>query len=146
MTNNTANSNSSYGFYVYDCYDANYAGGLQTGSHIIGNTANDGSTGFYGYYLYNAVWKSNTANYTTDDGFYFDYPIQNVAMFNTALHNGDNGFYITDNNSYYNFDNFSSNTANHNFDYGFTAGYGVPGTGNIGKHNYSGNCYNVDCN
>jgi len=145
LSGNTANNTTSYGFYVYECYDdANYAGGPGTGSQITGNTANNGDYGFYDYYGYNEVWKNNTANDNSGYGFYFEYSASAKATGNTALRN-DEGFYLEENYSYENFYDFSSNTAKKNTDYGFYAEYGTPGSGNVAKKNGT-NCYNVDCN
>ena len=146
LTGNTANGASSYGFYLYECYGPEYSGNPGAGSHVTGNIANNGGDlGYYDYYSSNEVWKNNTANDNVGDGYSFDYPTNAQVTFNTALRNGANGFDISDNYSYYNFVDFSSNTAKHNTSYGFYADYGAPGSGNIGKKNGT-NCYNVDCN
>ena len=77
-----------------------------------------------------------------------EYPGGDTMTGNMANSNGDDGFYFYDNYSsgYYNLYKFASNKASHNDGYGFNADYGVPGTGNVGHHNSSGNCYNVNCN
>jgi hypothetical protein len=145
LTDNTANGNNTYGFYIYYCYDSNYAAGTGTGTKVTGNTANGNGTGFYDFEAYNAVWKYNVANDNVTDGFYFDYPTNYVVTYNSARRNGNDGFNINDNYSYYNFDDFSYNTSNRN-NIGFDAAYGAPGTGNVAKNNTSESCINVDCN
>ena len=148
LKNNVAMNNGSEGFYTYDCYaDNGYAPG--NGSVFTGNTASgNASEGFYDYYSINSVWTGNTATNNDGGGIYVDYPGGFTMTSNVANGNGANGFYFYDNYSsgYYNLYNFSNNKANNNDLYGFDADYGVPGKGNTGHGNSSGNCYNVRCN
>ena len=145
--NNTTKGNSSYGMYLYYCYDDN---NQTKGSLVKGNTSNDNSgSGFGDYYSIHSLWTSNTAKRNGGDGFYMDYPGVDVFQYNVANRNSDDGIDIADNygTGYGNFKNFSYNTANNNSSYGMTAAYGVPGgTGNAATGNGSQNCYNIRCN
>ena len=149
LKNNVAMDNGSDGFYLYYCYNDNGSAAPGSGSVISGNSSsgNDGY-GFFDEYSINSVWTGNTATGNTDEGFYIEYPGDYTMTGNKANSNGSDGFYFYDNYStgYYNLYKFANNKANHNDGYGFDADYGVPGTGNTGRHNSSGNCYNVNCN
>lgn len=147
MSGNTANNNSTYGFYLTECYEVGHPViGYTGGSHITGNTANNNSSyGFYSDSSYNEVWKGNVANDNDSHGFYWDYPSNARIVSNSARRNDGSGFYIDDNYSYYNVDDLAFNTARGNGDYGFYAGYGAPSHDNVAVNNSSA-CSNIDCN
>lgn len=150
MINNTATGNSSYGFYVYYCYDY-YNSSPSNHSLFQGNVANDNdSIGFYDYYSINGVWQSNIAKRNGDEGFYMEYPGFVIFKWNIANRNGSDGIYAYNNySSIYNFTTFANNKANYNDDYGIDGEYGISGaSGNIARYNGNApdNCYNVDCN
>jgi nitrous oxidase accessory protein NosD len=151
VKHNIADNNSSYGFYIYDCYgEPSYAPG--TGSKVVGNIARGNDTGFYDYYSIDGVYRDNLAKHNVSYGFEFDYPSEMIIRHNVANNNGGSsyGFDITENyaDSDYNAVDFSYNTANSNY-YGIYADYGIPGSHNHAHHNTEGDnyadCYNVSC-
>jgi parallel beta-helix repeat protein len=147
LKNNTANNNGGDGFYLYYCYDDNVYG-PDGGSTVYNNVAKyNGDNGFEDYYSINTKWTYNFASHNTNDGFYFDYPGVTIIRYNVAVRNGDDGFELYDAYSagYYGPADMSWNRAKYNDDYGFTADYGIPGQGNVARHN-STQCYNVVCN
>jgi len=144
VTGNTANNNSSTGFYVYECYEVDHPVDGYTGTRVTGNTANGNDYGFEDYDSYNELWKSNFAADNDYDGFYLDSPSRYRIVYNTSLRN-DHGFYITDNKSWYNAQAVSYNTARRNDSNGFYAQYGTPGTGNVSVNNSPNKCVNVHC-
>jgi parallel beta-helix repeat protein len=151
MRNNSATNNSSYGFYVYECYDY-YSYSVFKPSVIDGNTANDNpGGGFYDYYSLQAWYTNNTAKRNGDDGFYMDYPGGITFTGNVANRNAGDGVEFTD-MGYGNYGNPKSvknNTANRNDEFGINADVGIGGaTGNVALNNgYApDNCYNIACN
>ena len=143
LSGNTANDNSTYGFYLYDCGPDNNAGpnrsfvqgntanGNEFGVYIecdgygvvtvTGNTANhNNSQGFYSYECYetsnlvvSSVFKNNTANWN-NLGFYDYYTTNATWTMNTANHNSGDGFEL----DYPGGSTITSNVANHNGDTG----------------------------
>ena len=151
VTNNWTTGNTSYGIYIYECYDY-YAYSSFQSSVISGNVSNDNpGYGFYDYYSLQAKWTNNTAKRNGSYGFYLDYPGGYVINGNVANKNGNEGIYLTDMGygSYGNPKSVSNNTANGNDGYGIYADYGVGnGTGNSASNNSTSpdDCWNIDCN
>jgi parallel beta-helix repeat protein len=145
ISGNTANGNSSYGFYIYDCY--NLEDYHQGGALIQNNTANNnGYDGFYDYYTINSTWSGNTAINNGEYGFNLDYPANDVILNNVSnLNQNDTGFYLEDNYSEYSPQTFSFNVANNNAAYGFYADYATPGKANRAHGNPVSNCDGVRC-
>ena len=142
LKDNRANNNASYGFYVYECYDAN-----ENGSLVSGNRANGGDSGFYDYYSINSRYLSNVANNNTSDGMYFDYPGSMTIKNNTANNNDGDGIALYNNyndSGNYAADLYSQNSANNNDNYGHYADYPVYGTGNVASGNDT-DCFQVSC-
>lgn len=151
VKNNTATDNSSYGFYIYECFDY-YAYGSFRSSIISGNVSNDnGGYGFYDYYSLQAKYTNNTAKRNGSYGFYFDYPGGYTITGNVANNNDSDGIYMTD-MGYGNYGNpkvVSKNTTNGNDGYGIYAEYGVANaSGNKAKNNATSpdDCWNIACN
>ncbi len=146
MTNNTANGNSTYGFYANSCYTLDHPIDDYIGSRFVGNSAtNGGGYGFYTEYSYNELWRENVSTDNGSNGFYFWYPSTARIVYNTSLRNDNTGFYVGSNYTYYNVDRISFNTARRNANYGFFADFGAPGDANVSKLNTPNYCYNVDC-
>jgi len=147
---NTANSNTSDGFYL----DCDTYGTL----HLLFNTANhNGSSGFYVgdcYYDYGStaaysIIKGNTADQNGSYGIEAYDPLQYVVLGNTTNGNqSDTGLYFSDNYNPYNVRMVANNFANHNNGWGIYADYFIPPslTSNNSTHaNSTQNCYNIIC-
>jgi len=144
VAGNSALGSFAAGFLLDQCFDPTAPAGTVT--KVIGNTAADGDgAGFRTGGSFNEVWKNNLSYHNIGSGFYFEEPGHFVIEGNTALRNGVAGFYVPGNDGIYNAYSFSQNVAKRNHLQGFNAQFPAPGSGNIGKRNGGGNCFNVVC-
>jgi parallel beta-helix repeat protein len=145
VVNNTVIDASSYGYYLWECYNkaAWNTWTMVSGNQSLGGPDSSSAYGFYDYYSINATYTGNVSN-ASDYGFYLEYPSGIRFEANTANTNGYAGIYGSENYYYYNFLDASYNVANANGSYGLYASYGAPGTSNHASGN-GWNCEDFSC-